>query len=106
MIRLDFPVPVRDDDNGHDNSGLLIATPGCRRLDGDQALALARSRYDQYRGADSLRVAGPRPRSGGPPALGPAPLLSGPTAHMVTTSLPRAWPWPRYRKAWAASARG
>jgi polyisoprenyl-teichoic acid--peptidoglycan teichoic acid transferase len=51
-IRLDFPFPVRDDDNGHDNSGLLIATSGCRRLDGDQALALARSRYYQYRGAD------------------------------------------------------
>jgi LCP family protein required for cell wall assembly len=51
-IRLDFPVPVRDDDNGHDNSGLLIATPGCRRLDGGQALALARSRYYQYQGAD------------------------------------------------------
>jgi polyisoprenyl-teichoic acid--peptidoglycan teichoic acid transferase len=47
-IRLDFPVPVRDDDNGHDNSGLLIATPGCRRLNGGQALALARSRYFQY----------------------------------------------------------
>ena len=51
-IRLDFPVPVRDDDNGHDNSGLRVATPGCRRLDGDQALALARSRYFQYQGAD------------------------------------------------------
>jgi LCP family protein required for cell wall assembly len=51
-VRLDFPVPVRDDDNGHDNSGLLIATPGCRRLDGQQALALARSRYYQYQGAD------------------------------------------------------
>jgi LCP family protein required for cell wall assembly len=51
-IRLDFPYPVRDDDNGHNNSGLLVATPGCRHLDGGQALALARSRYDQYRGAD------------------------------------------------------
>jgi polyisoprenyl-teichoic acid--peptidoglycan teichoic acid transferase len=47
-VRLDFPFPVRDDDNGHDNSGLLIATPGCRLLDGGQALALARSRYYQY----------------------------------------------------------
>jgi polyisoprenyl-teichoic acid--peptidoglycan teichoic acid transferase len=47
-VRLDFPYPARDDDNGHDNSGLLVATPGCRRLDGDQALALARSRYFQY----------------------------------------------------------
>jgi polyisoprenyl-teichoic acid--peptidoglycan teichoic acid transferase len=51
-IRLDFPSPVRDDDRGHNNSGLLITTPGCRRLDGDQALALARSRYFQYRGGD------------------------------------------------------
>jgi hypothetical protein len=27
-LRLDFPYPVRDNDNGHDNSGLLIASPG------------------------------------------------------------------------------
>jgi polyisoprenyl-teichoic acid--peptidoglycan teichoic acid transferase len=47
-IRLDFPSPARDDDNGHNNSGLLVTTPGCRHLDGDQALALARSRYYQY----------------------------------------------------------
>jgi polyisoprenyl-teichoic acid--peptidoglycan teichoic acid transferase len=47
-VRLDFPSPVRDDDNGHNNSGLLVAAPGCRRLDGTQALALARSRYFQY----------------------------------------------------------
>jgi polyisoprenyl-teichoic acid--peptidoglycan teichoic acid transferase len=53
-IRLDFPYPVRDDDNGHNNSGLLIPTRGCRQLDGDQALALARSRYYQYRGADGV----------------------------------------------------
>jgi LCP family protein required for cell wall assembly len=53
-IRLDFPYPVRDDDNGHNNSGLLITTPGCRQLDGGQALALARSRYYQYRGADGV----------------------------------------------------
>jgi len=51
-VRLDFPDPVRDDDNGHNNSGLLVTTPGCRRLDGTQALALARSRYFQYRGGD------------------------------------------------------
>jgi LCP family protein required for cell wall assembly len=51
-VRLDFPDPVRDDDNGHNNSGLLVTTPGCRRLDGTQALALARSRYFQSRGAD------------------------------------------------------
>ena len=53
-LRLDFPSPVRDDDNGHNNSGLLITTPGCRHLDGEQALALARSRHYQYRGADGV----------------------------------------------------
>jgi LCP family protein required for cell wall assembly len=51
-VRLDFPAPVRDDDNGHNNSGLLVTTPGCRLLDGDQALALARSRYYQFRTPD------------------------------------------------------
>jgi LCP family protein required for cell wall assembly len=58
-FRLDFPYPVRDDDNGHDNSGLLVTTPGCRHLDGGQALALARSRYYQYRGADGAWHADP-----------------------------------------------
>jgi len=58
-IRLDFPFPVRDDDNGHDNSGLLVTAPGCRLLDGDQALALARSRYYQYRGTDGRWHADP-----------------------------------------------
>jgi polyisoprenyl-teichoic acid--peptidoglycan teichoic acid transferase len=53
-VRLDFPFPVRDDDNGHNNSGLLVTSPGCRHLDGQQALALARSRYLQYRGADGV----------------------------------------------------
>jgi LCP family protein required for cell wall assembly len=53
-IRLDFAYPVRDNDNGHNNSGLLIAGPGCRHLDGEQALALARSRYYQYRTADGV----------------------------------------------------
>jgi polyisoprenyl-teichoic acid--peptidoglycan teichoic acid transferase len=53
-VRLGFPSPVRDDDNGHNNSGLLVGAPGCRRLDGEQALALARSRYYQYRGADGV----------------------------------------------------
>jgi LCP family protein required for cell wall assembly len=58
-VRLDFPSPVRDDDNGHNNSGLLVGAPGCRRLDGTQALALARSRYYQYRGADGVWHADP-----------------------------------------------
>jgi|SRR5215217_4184238 len=51
-----LPHPLRDD-NGHDNSGLLVTTPGCRLLDGDQALA--RSRYYQYRGADGRWHADP-----------------------------------------------
>lgn len=58
-IRLDFPYPIRDDDNGHSDSGLLIPTPGCRHLDGEQALALARSRYYQYRGNDGVWHADP-----------------------------------------------
>jgi LCP family protein required for cell wall assembly len=58
-VRLDFPYPVRDDDQGHNNSGLLVATPGCRHLDGEQALALARSRYFQYRGPDGAWHADP-----------------------------------------------
>jgi LCP family protein required for cell wall assembly len=51
-IDLDFPVPVRDWKDGHNNSGLDVPAPGCRHLDGQQALALARSRYFQYLGAD------------------------------------------------------
>jgi LCP family protein required for cell wall assembly len=47
-VAMDFPRPVRDDNNGHNESGLNVPSPGCRRLDGDQALALARSRYFQY----------------------------------------------------------
>jgi LCP family protein required for cell wall assembly len=58
-IRLGFPYPVRDDAGGHNNSGLLVPTPGCRHLDGEQALALARSRYYQYRGADGVWHADP-----------------------------------------------
>ncbi len=47
-IDLDFPVPVRDWKDGRNNSGLDVPAAGCRRLDGQQALALARSRYFQY----------------------------------------------------------
>ena len=53
-FRLDFPYPVRDSNNGHNESGLNVAKPGCQRLDGTLALALARSRYYQYRGADGV----------------------------------------------------
>jgi polyisoprenyl-teichoic acid--peptidoglycan teichoic acid transferase len=38
-----FPTPARDH-----NSGLMITTPGCHNLNGDEALAYARSRYYEY----------------------------------------------------------
>jgi LCP family protein required for cell wall assembly len=47
-IRLDFPYPVRDNDNGVNNSGLDITHAGCQTLGGAQTLGLARSRYYQY----------------------------------------------------------
>ena len=48
-IRVDFPYPSRDMDNtGHNLSGLDIRRPGCQRLNGNQALALARSRDFSY----------------------------------------------------------
>lgn len=47
-ISLNFPYPTRDDDNGNNNSGLQISHTGCQPLDGNMALALARSRYYQY----------------------------------------------------------
>ena len=47
-ISLNFPYPVRDDDLGNNNSGLQITQPGCQTLNGNMALALARSRFYQY----------------------------------------------------------
>jgi LCP family protein required for cell wall assembly len=47
-VAMYFPRPVRDDNHGHNESGLTVPNPGCRRLAGEQALALARSRYFQY----------------------------------------------------------
>ena len=48
-IQVNFPYPSRDMDNtGHNLSGLDIRRPGCQRLNGDQALALARSRDFSY----------------------------------------------------------
>jgi LCP family protein required for cell wall assembly len=47
-VSMYFPRPVRDSNNGRNESGLEVRQAGCRRLDGDQALALARSRYFQY----------------------------------------------------------
>ena len=43
-----FPRPVRDSNDGHNESGLNVPRTGCQRLGGGQALALARSRYFQY----------------------------------------------------------
>ncbi len=42
-VNVDFPNPVKDA-----YSGLDIATPGCHRLDGAQALALVRARHMYY----------------------------------------------------------
>jgi LCP family protein required for cell wall assembly len=51
-VSMDFPYPVRDRDCStgvcYNNSGLNIPTAGCQVLDGQQALALSRSRYFQY----------------------------------------------------------
>jgi LCP family protein required for cell wall assembly len=47
-IAMYFPRPVRDSNNGRNESGLHVPRAGCQHLDGDQALALARSRYFQY----------------------------------------------------------
>jgi polyisoprenyl-teichoic acid--peptidoglycan teichoic acid transferase len=47
-VSMYFPRPVRDSNNGRNESGLDVRQAGCRRLDGGQALALARSRYFQY----------------------------------------------------------
>jgi LCP family protein required for cell wall assembly len=49
-ISMDFPYPVRDHnlDTGVNESGLDITQTGCQVLNGQQALALSRSRYFQY----------------------------------------------------------
>jgi LCP family protein required for cell wall assembly len=47
-VSMYFPRPVRDSNNGHNESGLNVPRTGCLRLSGGQALALARSRYFQY----------------------------------------------------------
>jgi LCP family protein required for cell wall assembly len=47
-IDLDFPYPVRDNDDGNNNSGLRIPHAGCQTLNGNMALALSRSRYYEY----------------------------------------------------------
>ncbi len=48
-IKIYFPYPSRDmDDHGRNMSGLNIQQAGCQRLNGGQALALARSRDFSY----------------------------------------------------------
>jgi LCP family protein required for cell wall assembly len=47
-ISLNFPYPVRDDDDGNNNAGLYIPRAGCQTLNGNTALALARSRFYQF----------------------------------------------------------
>jgi polyisoprenyl-teichoic acid--peptidoglycan teichoic acid transferase len=51
-IAMHFPRPVRDSNDGHNESGLDVPRTGCQRLGGEQALALARSRYFQYQDDD------------------------------------------------------
>jgi LCP family protein required for cell wall assembly len=58
-VNVDFPYPVRDNDRGNNNSGLAIARTGCQTLSGDQALALARSRFFQYEIRPGVWVADP-----------------------------------------------
>ena len=47
-VKFWYPEPVRDNDNGVNDSGLNITTPGCYNLTGDSALALVRTRHLQY----------------------------------------------------------
>jgi LCP family protein required for cell wall assembly len=47
-INMRFNYPVRDNDDGNNNSGLDITTTGCITLSGNETLALARSRYFEY----------------------------------------------------------
>jgi len=47
-IKMNFNYAVRDDDNGNNNSGLDVPATGCQVLNGNEALALARSRYFEY----------------------------------------------------------
>ena len=47
-VKFWYPEPVRDNDNGVNDSGLNITTPGCYTLDGNMALSLVRTRHLQY----------------------------------------------------------
>jgi len=56
-IKLYFHYPVRDDDDGNNNSGLAINQTGCLTLNGSQTLALSRSRFFQYEASPGVWVA-------------------------------------------------
>jgi LCP family protein required for cell wall assembly len=58
-IKLDFRYPVRDDDDGNNNSGLSITQTGCQTLNGNETLALARSRFYTYEVSPGQWVADP-----------------------------------------------
>ena len=47
-INMRFNYPVRDNDDGNNNSGLDITATGCITINGNETLALARSRYFEY----------------------------------------------------------
>jgi LCP family protein required for cell wall assembly len=47
-VKFWYPEPVRDNDNGVNDSGLNITTPGCYTLTGNMALSLVRTRHMQY----------------------------------------------------------
>jgi len=47
-VKFWYPEPVRDNDNGVNDSGLNITVPGCYTLDGNMALSLVRTRHMQY----------------------------------------------------------
>jgi len=47
-IKFWYPEPLRDNDNGVNDSGLNITAPGCYTLTGDMALSLVRTRHLQY----------------------------------------------------------
>jgi polyisoprenyl-teichoic acid--peptidoglycan teichoic acid transferase len=76
-VSMHFPRPVRDSNDGHNESGLNIPRTGCQRLGGSQALALARSRYLQYQ--DSAAAGTPTP---------------APTSAASAASRPCSAPWP------------
>lgn len=47
-VKFWYPEPVRDNNNGVNDSGLNITTPGCYTLNGDMALSLVRTRHLMY----------------------------------------------------------